>query len=66
MHFEIYRQGGNSLASSLLIGGDWRWRLRGANGEIIAHGESYTTKESCLHAINLIKGTNATTPVQMV
>lgn len=24
--------------------GEWRWRLRAGNGEIVASGEGYTTK----------------------
>ena len=60
MRFEVYQQ--RSL-SSLAIGGQWRWRLRAGNGEIIAQGEGYTTRQNCLHAISLIKSTTATTPV---
>lgn len=52
MYFEIYPSGIQ-----------WRWRLKGGNHEIIAIGESYTTKQSCLHAIELIKATTAVTPV---
>lgn len=33
----------------------WRWRLRAANHEIIANGESYWNKADCLHAISLVK-----------
>lgn len=60
MYFEIYREGSGLLSS------DWRWRLRSGNQEIIASGEGYTTKENCLHAINLIKSTNALTPVREI
>lgn len=49
MYFEIYRDGPQ-----------YRWRLRGANHEIVAHGESYQTKAGCEHVIRLVKGsTNA-------
>ncbi len=34
----------------------WYWRLRAANHEIIAHGEGYTSKSGCLHAIRLVDG----------
>lgn len=34
----------------------WYWRLRAANGEIIANGEGYTTKAACLHVIALVDG----------
>lgn len=53
--FEMYKSGDQ-----------WRWRLKAANGEIIASGESYTTKQNCLNAINLVKGTNSYTPVNEV
>ena len=42
---------------------EWRWRLKGGNHEIIAHGEGYTTKQNCLHAINLVKNTTSNTLV---
>ncbi|NKB16205.1 MAG: DUF1508 domain-containing protein [Sphingomonadales bacterium] len=44
-------------------GGQWRWRLKGANHEIIASGESYYNEQDCNHAINLVKSTTASTPV---
>ena len=40
----------------------WRWRLRPGNHEIIAHGESYSNKCDCLHAIGLVKSRNALRP----
>lgn len=43
--------------------GQWRWRLRSANHEIIASGESYWNETDCDHAINLVKGTTSQTPV---
>jgi uncharacterized protein len=37
--------------------GEWRWRLRAKNGEIIADsGEGYTSKANCEAAIKLVKG----------
>jgi uncharacterized protein YegP (UPF0339 family) len=51
-----------SLISS--TGGQWRWRLRAANNEIIASGESYRNKQDCLAAIALVKSTNANTPTK--
>ena len=36
--------------------GEWRWRLKAANGRIIADSaESYKEKEDCLHDIDLVK-----------
>lgn len=48
MKFEIYR-------SVELRRWCWRWRLVGRNGEIVAHGESYTRKGSCKRAVARIK-----------
>ena len=31
--------------------GLYRWNLRAPNGEIVAHGEGYTTKRACTNAI---------------
>ena len=53
MYFVIYKD----------AAGQWRWHLKAINHETIAHGESYITKQSCLHAIELIKSTNANTRV---
>lgn len=34
----------------------WRWRFRAAgNGEIIASGEAYATKEDCRHVLWLLR-----------
>lgn len=46
--------------------GQWRWRLRAANSEIIAHGESYLNKGDCLHAIELVMSTDEDTPIYEV
>ncbi|WP_026379438.1 YegP family protein [Afifella pfennigii] len=44
-YYEVYRSGGQ-----------WRWRFKANNHEIIAHGESYWNKSDCLNAIGLVKG----------
>lgn len=37
--------------------GHWRWRLRAANGRIIAEsGEGYHNKQDCIDGLNLVKG----------
>jgi len=42
----------------------WRWRLRAANGRIIADsGEAYHNRADCLAAIALVKR-SAPTPVR--
>ena len=47
--------------------GEWRWRLRAANHETIAvSSESYIYESSCDHSIDLVKSTNANTPVHKV
>lgn len=35
--------------------GDFRFRLKASNGQIIATGQSYKTKNSCLNGIESIK-----------
>ncbi len=35
--------------------GEWRWRLRARNGEVIASGEGYRRRVDCVHSIRLIK-----------
>ena len=39
-------------------GGKYRFRLKAANGEIIATSEAYTTKAACMNGIQSVK-TNA-------
>jgi uncharacterized protein YegP (UPF0339 family) len=35
---------------------EWRWRLKAANGKVIADsGEDYTTKQACKDGIDLVK-----------
>jgi uncharacterized protein YegP (UPF0339 family) len=52
INFDIYKSGTQ-----------YRWRLKAANGRIIADsGESYWNKQDCLAAIELVKSTNASTP----
>ena len=43
--------------------GRWRWRLRAANGRIIADSaEGYMNKQDCWDAITIVKG-SASAPV---
>jgi len=42
--FQIYKSGS-----------EYRYRLRARNGEIILHGEGYTTKQNCLNGITSVK-----------
>jgi uncharacterized protein YegP (UPF0339 family) len=43
----------------------WRWTLYAANNRKIANsGEGYHNKADAIAAINLVKGTNSSTPVR--
>lgn len=42
--FEVYRN----------AGGEWAWRLKGANGEVVASGEGYTTRGAARRAVRAI------------
>lgn len=54
MFFEVYKD----------TGGQWRWRLKAANGKEIANsGEGYVNKADCLHGIDLVKA-SASAPVK--
>lgn len=61
MNFQIY-----SRPEGLIGATQWRWRLVAGNGQIIASGEGYFNKADCLHAIGLVQGTNASTPITHV
>ena len=63
MYFEIYRQFKGTPSTGK---GQWRWRLRAGNHEIIASGESYVNKADCLHVIELIKDVQGETPVKEI
>jgi uncharacterized protein YegP (UPF0339 family) len=53
MKFQIYR------SRNVWDKRQWRWRLRAANGKIIASGEAYENKSDCLAAIDLVKEASA-------
>lgn len=36
------------------VGGGWRWRLRSANNEIVATGESYTRRADAYKAVYML------------
>lgn len=60
MYFEIYQ---STIFHAVTGDPQWRWRLRAANHETIASGESYTRKEHCLEAIALLMGVDSDTPI---
>lgn len=50
MKYEMYRDTRN----------EWRWRLKAANGNIIAtSGEGYVNKADCENAIHLVKSSSS-------
>lgn len=65
MYFEIYQDNG-ALTGLLGRGRQWRWRLKAANHEPIAHGEAYVNKADCVRVVNLLKQTGTFTPVKML
>ena len=54
MYFEIRKN----------IQGQFHWRLRSANNEIIAHSELYYVKQSAQHSIELVQGTSSNTRIE--
>ena len=36
-------------------GGDWRFRLKAGNGEVIATGQGYASKSSALNGIDSVR-----------
>jgi uncharacterized protein YegP (UPF0339 family) len=56
MRFELYRD----------AAGEWRWRLRATNGNVVADSaEGYGRREDCEHGIALVKGSAAAPTVDM-
>jgi uncharacterized protein YegP (UPF0339 family) len=43
--------------------GEYRWRFKAPNGEIVAASEGYTSKQSCQGSIQLIKMYSPVAPV---
>lgn len=44
--------------------GQFYFRLKAANGEVIASSEGYTTKQSCLNGIAAIKSVASSAPIE--
>ncbi len=44
-------------------GSQFRWRLKAANGEIVASGEAYTTKAGVREGVEAVKRAAAAAPV---
>lgn len=43
--------------------GEYRFRLKASNGEIIAVGEGYKTKDQCIAGVNSVKNHAPDAPV---
>ena len=44
--------------------GEYRWRFKASNGEVIAvSSEGYTSKQNCQHSIQLVKTYSPAAPV---
>lgn len=55
IHFEIFKD----------RAGEWRWRLRAANGQILAtSSEGYEKLDDCHYAIILVQCTDIKTPIE--
>ncbi len=57
MKFEVFRNRSK----------EWRWRLRAANGEIIATSgkETYRRKIDCMYAVRLVQGSGSAKVVEL-
>ncbi len=45
--------------------GEWRWRLRANNNEIIAtSGEGYVRRSDCLHGLQLVQKLSQEAPIK--
>lgn len=56
MKYELYQHKMGTFINQ------WGWRLKSANGRIIAiGGESYHNRQDCIDAVHLVMNTNHTT-----
>lgn len=69
MYFEIFERERSMVAvlrGRLMGGGDWRWRLKGPNDEVLASREGYPTRSECERAVMLIKQEVAAAPINFL
>lgn len=69
MVFEVFAGGATRVLprdTAELPGKEWYWRLKAANGEIVAVSEAYTTLANALHAIEIVRQVNETTKIVLV
>lgn len=43
----------------------WRWRITGRNGEIVAHGEGYKTRQACAKTLRRMFNASASLLIQL-
>lgn len=48
------------------VGGEWYWRLKANNGEILCHSEGYTRKYDCQKGIEACKRAVKSATVKMI
>ncbi|MGZ8281656.1 MAG: YegP family protein [Allosphingosinicella sp.] len=70
MHFEIYERERSVVASlrgsRLMAGGDWRWRLKRDDDQVIASGDGYPTRSECERAVMMMKQEVAAAPINFL
>ena len=70
MQFEIYERERSVVASlrgsRLMAGGDWRWRLKRDDDQIVASGDGYPTRSECERAVMMMKQEVAAAPIRFL
>ncbi|WP_129794195.1 YegP family protein [Sphingosinicella sp. CPCC 101087] len=70
MYFEIYERERSVVASlrgsRLMGGGDWRWRLKRDDDQIVASGDGYPTRSQCERAVFDLKQEIAAAPLRFL
>jgi uncharacterized protein YegP (UPF0339 family) len=70
MYFEIYERERSVVASlrgsRLMGGGDWRWRLKGDDDQIVTSGDGYPTRSQCERAVMDLKQQIAAAPLRLL
>jgi uncharacterized protein YegP (UPF0339 family) len=55
--FEIYREDEVRTTSTRFCGGDWHWRLSGADGLVLLDTGGYPSERECRQAVAILKKT---------
>ena len=53
--FDVHRADEFRTSSTMLAGGDWRWRLSDAAGQILVEGGGYRSEGACRQAVALLQ-----------